>query len=117
MKEPFSAWKKWNERNTLAGINYPGVYALAISPDDISTEPFDWRPEIAYIGMTNSKGGLKSRLQQFDNTVKKEDGAGHGGGARVRNRYPDYHLLNSQLYVSAWISHIKLRFSRVAMVK
>ena len=42
---------------------------------------FDWIKEIIYIGMTNSKGGLKNRLQQFDNTIAGK--TGHGGAQRV----------------------------------
>jgi hypothetical protein len=48
--------------------------------------------------MTNSKGGLKSRLQQFDNTIKGKDG--HGGAHRVRFKHPKYDNLLKQLYVS-----------------
>ena len=98
MGKVFSTWMRWSERKVLAGLNYPGVYALAISPTDISGQAFSWQQEIVYIGMTNSKGGLKSRLQQFDNTIKGGDG--HGGGHRVRFKHPDYAKLTEQLYVS-----------------
>ena len=48
--------------------------------------------------MTNAKGGLKARLQQFDNTIC--GGIGHGGGHRVRFKYPEYAKLIPRLYVS-----------------
>ena len=48
--------------------------------------------------MTNAKGGLRSRLQQFDNTIKGGDG--HGGGHRVRFKHSDYRGLTSHLFVS-----------------
>lgn len=98
MNKAFSAWNRWSERIALRGLKYPGVYALAISPTDISGAAFSWRQEIVYIGMTNAKGGLKSRLQQFDNTIKGGDG--HGGGQRVRFKHPDYTKLTQRLYVS-----------------
>jgi len=78
----FSQWSRCQDRNTLPDLQYPGVYAIALSNDDISGKPFSWRPEIIYFGMTNSKGGLKSRLRQFENTIIGKNG--HGGAHRVR---------------------------------
>ena len=98
MKDGFSAWAKWGNRNEMARLKYPGVYAIALSEADIAGKPFSWRPEVIYVGMTNAKGGLKSRLQQFDNTIK--GGEGHGGGNRVRYRYSEYGYLVPRLYVS-----------------
>lgn len=98
MKNGFSEWAKWHERNRLARLTYPGVYAIALSDNDIAGKAFSWRPEVIYVGMTNAKGGLKSRLRQFDNTIKGGDG--HGGGHRVRFKYPDYSRLTLKLYVS-----------------
>jgi len=94
----FSVWMKWCERNNLDALENPGIYSIALSNEDISNMPFSWRREIIYVGMTNSKGGLKSRLQQFDNTIKGKDG--HGGAHRVRFKYPNYDSLTPQLYVS-----------------
>jgi hypothetical protein len=76
----------------------PGVYCIALSRKNISGINFSWRREIIYIGMTNSKGGLKSRLQQFDNTIKGKKG--HGGAHRVRFKHPDYKKLTSELYIA-----------------
>ena len=94
----FSQWIKWTKRNDLLQLQYPGVYAIALSDKNIDGKPFSWRLEIIYVGMTNAKGGLKSRLQQFDNTIKGKEG--HGGGRRVRFKYPNYEDLAPQLYVS-----------------
>jgi hypothetical protein len=96
--EGFSVWAKWGNRNRLEGIGFPGVYAIAIADHDISGNSFDWCREIAYVGMTNSNGGLKSRLQQFENTIKGGDG--HGGAHRVRHKHPDHEILIPRLYVS-----------------
>jgi len=94
----FSHWEAWAKRAALADLARPEVYALAISSTDIAATPFSWRREIIYIGMTNAKGGLKSRLQQFDNTIKGAEG--HGGGRRVRFKHPNFARLTSRLYVS-----------------
>lgn len=98
MNVTFSNWMKWVERTALAQLTCPGVYAIALSAKDISGIPFSWCAEVIYVGMTNAKGGLKSRLQQFDDTIK--GGNGHGGAHRVRHRYPDYGTLAPRLYVS-----------------
>jgi hypothetical protein len=98
MATSFSQWEKWSERNSIAGIEYPGVYALAYTDKNISKRKFSYRPEIIYFGMTNAKGGLKSRLRQFDNTIKGK--SGHGGGHRVRYKYPKYTQFVPNLYVS-----------------
>jgi hypothetical protein len=94
----FSDWVKWNDRNKLEGIKWPGVYAIVLCDRDISRTAFEWRGNIIYVGMTNSKGGLKSRLQQFETTIKGGDG--HGGARRVRHQYPDPETLIPRLYVS-----------------
>jgi hypothetical protein len=94
----FSHWIKWHDRNTLENIKLPGVYFLAISDQNISNASFSWRSDIVYVGMTNSRGGLKSRLQQFDNTIKGK--VGHGGAQRFMRKYPNYDELKKRLYVS-----------------
>ena len=98
MKNGFSHWAKWRNRNALDQLHFPGVYVIALSDSDISGTAFSWRPEVIYVGMTNAKGGLKSRLQQFDNTIKGGDG--HGGGHRVRFKHSDYGTLAPRLYAS-----------------
>ena|SRR6266550_4508440 len=102
MSQPFSTWIRWIERNQLGEmLKFPGVYAVALSDKDLTSTPFEWSEEIIYIGMTNAKGGLKSRLQQFENTIVGK--TGHGGAERVRYKHEDYNLLVSKLFVS--ISH------------
>ncbi|MBI4304150.1 MAG: hypothetical protein HY665_07440 [Chloroflexi bacterium] len=96
-KYAFSNWIGWKDRTTLDNLSYPGVYAIAISCADLAGLPFSWR-QVVYIGMTNAKGGLKSRLQQFDNTIMGREG--HGGGCRVRFKHRDYSKLTKELYVS-----------------
>ena len=108
----FSKWVRWSERNKLDGIGFPGVYAIALSDRNISNKALSWGQEIIYIGMTNSRGGLKSRLQQFDNTIKGKEG--HGGAVRVRHKYPEYEKLEHQLYVSVCPTECKVTSNDLA---
>ncbi len=95
---PFSRWTDWNNRDNIPQINYPGVYIIAKTDKNITGKKFSLIKEIIYIGMTNSKGGLKARLKQFDNTIKGK--LQHGGADRVRYKYPQYNKLISKLYTS-----------------
>ena len=38
----FSRWTHWKDRNALEGLEFPGVYALAISKRDLSGKRFSW---------------------------------------------------------------------------
>ena len=98
MERMFTTWSHWKNRTDLSDLSFPGVYTIAISHHDISGDAFSWQPSIVYVGMTNAKGGLKSRLGQFETTIK--GGNGHGGGHRVRYKHPDYEALTSALYVA-----------------
>lgn len=101
LKEPlynFNKWHKWVNRADLPNSNFPGVYIIAKSNSDISGHKFLWIPEIIYIGMTNSKGGLKSRLNQFDKTLCRN--IQHGGADRMLYKYRNYEELENNLYVS-----------------
>ena len=94
----FSTWINWDNRNSLDGLKLPGVYCLALSDVDLSCQEFKWIKEITYVGMTNSQGGLKSRLNQFDNTINGK--SGHGGADRFSYKHQSYDDLINQLYVS-----------------
>jgi hypothetical protein len=98
MKPIFSKWVSWSERDKLSGLKYPGVYALAVSEKDLSNTKYTMRKEIEYFGMTNSGGGLKSRLKQFDNTIIGK--SGHGGADRFLYKYRHYNNLTKNLFVS-----------------
>jgi len=93
----FSNWVKWEKRNELDGINYPGIYCIAVS-SKVLTE-FSFISELEYIGMTNSKGGLKSRLRQFDDTIKKKR-TNHGGADRFLYEYENYDEVKETIYVA-----------------
>jgi len=95
----FTKWVQWHERGQLAAVKYPGIYVIAIADSTFDPiEDFCWVNKIVYIGMTNSVGGLRSRLQQFDNTIIGK--SGHGGADRVRFKHQNYQLLSEKLFVS-----------------
>jgi hypothetical protein len=96
-EEKFSEWCPWQSREVLSDIKYPGVYVIAYTPGNLSGEPFSWRKEVIYVGMTNAASGLKGRLKQFDNTIAGK--TGHGGADRVRYKYRNYGNLVRRLYV------------------
>jgi len=102
-KNNFSKWTNWKDREIIKGMEYPGIYCIAISENNLSNFEFDWIKEINYIGMTNSKTGLKGRLKQFDNTIRGK--SGHGGADRFRYEYRDYNDLINNLFVS--VNHFK----------
>lgn len=95
----FSNWIKWIDRNKLNNLHYPGVYAISYNKHDISNNSFEWNRKIIYVGMTNSKRGLKNRLRQFDNTMCGK-GNNHSGAKKVKDKYPDYGKLIKCLYVA-----------------
>ena len=94
----FSPWRAWLARESFAQLRFPGVYALALTIDDLSDQAFSWLPQIVYFGMTNSIAGLKGRLKQFDNTIIGK--TGHGGAERFRHDFPQASELYPRLYVA-----------------
>jgi hypothetical protein len=97
MIDKFTNWVKWEDRNTLEGINYPGIYCIAVSSKRLKV--FDFIPELVYIGMTNSKGGLKNRLNQFNTTIMKRP-TQHGGAERFLYQYENYEEVKDNIYVA-----------------
>jgi hypothetical protein len=94
----FSNWVKFDERDELSSD--PGVYAIAISKRNIARSRFRWIKEISYFGYTNAKGGLRGRLNQFNNTLRDKSGPGHGGAQRFRHKHRDGNALAKKLYVA-----------------
>lgn len=96
----FSHWAKWDWRDELPSLQYPGVYALAIAARALSGRPFIWTKDIVYFGMTNARAGLKGRLDQFDRATRGQ--LGHGGAGRFMFRHPDRDTLIDRLYVAVY---------------
>lgn len=99
LEDRFTSWTSWVDRNELQNVRYPGVYIIA-QTDQPLTDDFSWREEIIYIGMTNSGGGLQSRLHQFDKTLRGD--IKHGGADRVLYKYRDYKTLVPSLHVAVY---------------
>lgn len=95
----FSTWERWKNRNQLSGMERPGIYVIAKSKEALKGKPFSWKKEIAYIGMTAGKGGLRSRLRQFDDTLRGR-GVGHGGAVRAHKHHKNREVLMNHLYVA-----------------
>lgn len=75
--------KKWKplleNAKKIEDGNYPGIYLLAFSDRNLEGEivtPSD----IFYVGMSNAKKGLTSRIQQFINGIEKN--GSHSAGMR-----------------------------------
>ncbi|MBS2009911.1 MAG: hypothetical protein JST01_22870 [Cyanobacteria bacterium SZAS TMP-1] len=94
----FSKWVRWDKRHELEGLEYPGIYALLISSKDVTGQAFSFEKNIVYFGMTNSRGGLRSRLRQFERTIGGK--TGHGGAMRFRAKHKDRDKLAKKLFVS-----------------
>lgn len=99
-------FSKWVLFKKQPAIDLPGIYVLAVSEKDLTGEEFSWIEEIKYIGMTNSKKGLKGRLKQFENTMRGK--TGHGGARRFRktNEYkdPDRDIIDKNLFSKLYVS-------------
>ncbi len=108
----FSAWSKFDLRDGIENTKFPGIYAIAISTKDISGTQFDYVKEIVYFGMTNSKTGLRGRLNAFNNTLRDKSGPGHGGAERFRHDYEAGEKLAKKLYVA--VCHFKCDVSSIA---
>lgn len=80
--------KKWtnllkNYKN-LKNSQYPGVYILAYTDKDLERKSIRIE-DVFYVGMSNSRGGVKQRLKQFIDGVHK--GYGHSAGNRFFEEY------------------------------
>lgn len=80
--------KKWtnlqNGRSDLKDGKYPGVYLLAYSDRNLEGKKISLN-DIFYVGMSNSRDGVKQRLKQFLDAL--EEGKGHSAANRF---YEDY---------------------------
>lgn len=94
----FTEWRPWGDRNLFANVDSPGVYAIAISAGSLTGLRFTWRKDVVYVGMTNSKAGLKGRLRQFDITMAGR--LAHGGADRVRLKHDSYDAFRKRSFVA-----------------
>jgi len=79
----FTPWVLWEKmKKDPDGINCPGIYLITFDKKVLNKAADPTQSEIVYVGMTNSKGGIKSRLKQFVCAVRGTKV--HSGGSRVR---------------------------------
>ena len=82
--------KKWTNLlksyKNLENNHYPGVYILAYTNKDLEGKPIKIE-DIFYVGMSNSRGGIKQRLKQFIDGLNK--GYGHSAGNRFFQEYSE----------------------------
>jgi hypothetical protein len=76
--------KEWTDLhgnlNDIEGSKCPGVYALAYTKENLSGQKVRFK-DIHYFGMSNSKKGVKGRLDQFKKAINV--GEGHSAVKRV----------------------------------
>ena len=95
----FSPWYDWRNRERYPLKQFPGVYVIAIThKPDLEGQEVSYE-DVAYIGMTNSRGGLISRWGQFYNAISGKEG--HSGGKSVYKTRGSYVSWHDHLYVAA----------------
>jgi hypothetical protein len=94
----FNNWKSWDEREVIENCEYPGVYLIAISDEELRGKKVRWK-HVSYIGMSNSVSGLKGRWNQFQKSIIGK--RGHSGGNKVFSQLNHYEQWRKKLFVSA----------------
>ena len=95
----FSHWYQWENREDYKLCKYPGIYSIDITNKNLLDKKFKFSKDVVYIGMTNSKGGLCARWQQFNNSIK--GGEGHGPAKRIYSEKGHCKDWTEKLYISA----------------
>lgn len=95
-KLEFGQWCHWSEIGQIANLNFPGVYALAITSEHLSGKSMKYN-QVSYIGMSNSLAGIKGRLSQLNRSINGK--FGHSGGRSIRNKYGVYIDWKANLYL------------------
>jgi len=94
----FTKWFKWENRDNIPNVQYPGVYLIAITDKLLEGIKPQWN-DVSYVGMTNSKGGLRSRWRQFDRSIRGK--SGHSGGKTIYKLLGNYESWPLNLYVAS----------------
>ncbi len=94
----FGKWVAWRDRSSIDGAAFPGVYLLATSRRNLGGKRADIGDAV-YIGMTNSRGGLKGRWGQCSQAVQGR--GGHSGGNAMFKNMGHYDTWEENLFVAA----------------
>lgn len=97
-KLKMSDWIKWENRDSIPNCKKPGVYVIAITNKDLEGSKPSFA-DVSYIGMTNSKAGLKGRWSQFNTAIKGIKGL-HSGGDSVFKDLGHFNDWDLRLYVA-----------------
>lgn len=95
LKLEFTNWVKFEDKDKLEGVKFPGIYCIAISDFNLDLKPWNLNEDIKYIGMTNRS--LKNRLSAFSKSLLGE--SGHGGALRFEYKHK-YEDIKEKLYVA-----------------
>lgn len=97
----FTKWQRFSDVGAKVISEEKGIYAFAISSTDFSNRVFHIDEKaIVYFGMTNSKGGLQSRLSQFRSALFG-NGKKHSGALKLRREHSENSVkLKECLYFS-----------------
>jgi len=96
----FTPWHPWDKRKSISRVRFPGVYLIRITNSDLIDDSPARICDACYIGMTNSKGGLAGRLNQFNTTITIEGKKDHNPATRIRRDRGLYGTWNERLYVA-----------------
>jgi hypothetical protein len=94
----FTEWYLWEKRTSIKNSNYPGIYMIAISKNNLSGHRPSYK-DVCYIGMTNSHKGLQGRWYQFYRSIQGK--SGHSGGNTVFRALGHYNTWSERLFVCA----------------
>jgi hypothetical protein len=104
----FTDWVKFESIKDFENLKNPGVYIIAFSEDEDFLErnkSFDFIEEIVYVGMTNSKKGLKGRLYQLYKELENEDNKQHhGGGQRMKFKFYQKYSSKEEIFKRLYVS-------------
>src|SRR5574338_694090 len=84
----FSLWYKWDDRQTIPGRQFAGIYLISLSEKNLEGTLPQFA-DVSYIGMTNSRRGLAGRIGQFWQGIRGIRGR-HAGGDNVYEHLGHY---------------------------
>ena len=102
-KLKFSNWVKWQDRNGKK-LDCSGVYAISITNKNLANKSFNYK-DVVYIGMSNARGGIRGRLNQFNRSIN--GGEGHSGGKTIYKNLGNYKKWRKVLYL--YVSTFKVK--------
>lgn len=95
----FTKWYKWNDRNSINGLDHPGIYILAHFHKNIPLNRASYlNKEVVYIGETTDRTLIK-RLSEFESVAFKK-ATNHSGGVSYKSLYSNMEKYNLHVAIS-----------------